>query len=302
MNNVDKLISVLDKIKSSKTLTEVAEKLYFSQPYVSKLITEMEKQYGIKLVNRKDTPISLTNAGEVIVKNLKVIQDAQEKLNINLVDLKRTEQGTISIAVCSLVDAPTLGCIAPELYRKFPDLKLNFVNLTGDITDHDLINGKIDLAIGRKWNNQDLHIIPLPVSQLALLIPETCSLFDENSEYVEFTQDNLSTLNDCNYIGVNDSSFLQHKVNLLLEENGIHVNKIMELPNSGQAATVAMSLHATTITTERIAKNNLEKSSKYNLMMIPKDNVGLNMAISYRKQSSSNIKAVAQAINELINK
>lgn len=300
MNDIDKLVNILDEIQISSTLTEVAKKLYFSQPYVSKLIAEMEKQYGVLLVNRKDNPISLTNAGEIIVQNLRVIQDAQEKLNINLMDLKRTEQGTISIAICSLVDGPSTDYIAQELYKKYSNLKFNFVNLTGDLTDHDLTSGKIDIAIGRKWNNQDLHIVPLPVKELALLIPETCELFESNSRYIKFSQDNLSTLNDCNYVGVNDSSFLQHKVNILLSENGIHINKIMELPDSRQAATVALNLHATTITTKRIAKDALLSSQKYNLMMIPKDDVSLNMAISYRKQSSDDVKAVVQSIDELI--
>jgi DNA-binding transcriptional LysR family regulator len=300
MNDINKLINVLDKIQTSSTLTEVAKKLYFSQPYVSKLISEMEKQYGVQLVNRKDSPISLTNAGEVIVQNLKVIQDAQEKLNINLINLKRTEQGTILIATCSLVDGLSIDYMAQELYKKYPKLKFNFVNLTGDLTDHDLTSGKIDIAVGRKWNNQGLHIIPLPIKKLGLLIPETSVLFDNSLQCIKFSQDNLSTLNGCNYIGVNDSSFLQHKVNILLNENGIHVNKIMELPDSRQAARVALNLHATTITTEKIAKDALSSSQKYNLMMIPENDVSLNMAISYRKQSSDDIKSVAKSIDELI--
>lgn len=300
VNDVDKLINILDNVKSSDSLTEVAGKLYFSQPYVSKLINEMEKQYGIQLVNRKENPISLTNAGEGVTQNLKIIQDAQVKLNISLVDLKRTEQGVLSIAICSLVDGPSISYIAQKVHEKFPYLRFNFINLSGDLTDHDLINGKIDIAIGRKWNNLDLHVIPLPVSELALLIPETCPLYDEKADYIEFSQDNLSTLNDCEYIGVNDSSFLQRKVDILLKDNGIHVNKIMELPDSGQATLMALNLHATTITTENIARNSLAESDKYNLMMIPKENTSLDMGITYRKQSSEDIKKVAHTINELI--
>ena len=259
----------------------------------------MENEYGVKLVNRKDTPISLTHAGEIILENLKSIQTAQAKLNINLKDLKREEQGTITIAICSLVDTPPIDSLIMELHTSFPNLKLDFINLSGDMTDRDLIEGKIDIVIGRKWNNPEIHIMPLPISELALLISDTCPLFQMNSKYVEFSQDNLSTLNGCNYIGVNDSSFLQRKVNNLFEENRIHVNEIMELPDSKQASLVAAKIHATTITTLRIVENVLA-GKEYNLMPIPKDIVGLDMAISYRRGASENVKAIAQNLKKQI--
>lgn len=299
MNNIDKMVNILNQITTANTLTEVAENLYFSQPYVSKLIAKMENEYEVRLVNRKDTPISLTHAGEVILENLKSIQDAQAKLNINLKDLKREEQGTISIAVCSLVNIPPIDSLVSELYQSFPNLKLNFISLTGDITDRDLIDGKIDIIIGRKWNNPEIHIMPLPISELALLISDNCPLFRTDSKFVEFSQDNLSTLNDCNYIGINDSSFLQYKVNGLFEENKIHVNQIVDLPNSEQASLIAAKLHATTITVPKIVERVLA-GRDYNLMLIPKNIISLDMAISYRKNSSDNVKMVAQKIGEQI--
>lgn len=299
MNNVDKLIDLLNQVTTANTLTEVAENLYFSQPYVSKLIAKMESEYEVKLVNRKANPISLTHAGEVILENLKSIQNAQAKLNLNLKDLKREEQGTITIAICSLVNTPPIDRLIMELHATFPNLKFDFVNFSGDVTDQDLIDGKMDLVVGRKWNNPEIHIIPLPVGELALLISDNCPLFQINAKYVEFSQDNLSTLNGCNYIGVNDSSFLQHKVNNLFEENMIHVNEIMELPDSKQASLIAARLHATTITTPQIAEKVLE-NKEYNLMPIPKDVIGLDMAISYRQDSSENIKAVAQSLEKIL--
>lgn len=299
MNNIDKLINILNQVTTANTLTEVADNLYFSQPYVSKLIAKMESEYGVSLVNRKDNPIFLTHAGETVLENLKSVQDAQTKLDINLKNLKREERGSISIAICSLVDTPSVEFLVPKLYQTFPNLKLNFVNLTGEVTDRDLLEGKIDIIVGRKWNNPEIHIIPLPVNELALLISDTCPLFTPDSRYIKFSQDNLSTLNDCDYIGVNDGSFLQYKVNNLFKENKIHVKEIMELPDSRQASLVATKLHATTITTPKIVDQVLA-GKNYNLMLLPKEIVGLDMAISYRQQASKNIKAVADSIWEQI--
>ncbi|MQS53441.1 LysR family transcriptional regulator [Companilactobacillus mishanensis] len=300
MKTTDRLISILDEIQLSRTLTAVADKLYLSQPYISRLLNEMEQRYGVKLVNRHEIPISLTHAGQVVCANLKKIQDAENNLDMNLVGLQREAQKTISIGLCSLVNEKSLSDIAVILHQNFQDTKFNLKNWDGELTDRDLISGKLDIIVGQKWNNPALHIVPFQLQELSMLLPETCPLYQEGVLFCPFSQDNLSSLNNSNYVMVSDGSFLQQKVNSFLEENKIQINKIMEMPNSRLSVETAIKLHATTITTTKIAESVLTNGTKYNLMKLPVDILSLNMALSYLQDASPEVKKVGDKLLKLI--
>ena len=83
MNNLRREIQILEGAQYTATLTTLAEKLYLSQPYISRLIKKMEDNYQIKLVNRTN-PLSLTKAGESILNNMKEIQAAEDNLHTNI--------------------------------------------------------------------------------------------------------------------------------------------------------------------------------------------------------------------------
>lgn len=72
MNSLEKKIQILENVNTSETITKLAAKLYLSQPYVSRLLKEMETEYGLILVDRQDKPISLTNAGRIVLNDFKM--------------------------------------------------------------------------------------------------------------------------------------------------------------------------------------------------------------------------------------
>lgn len=47
MNNLRREIQILEGAQYTATLTTLAEKLYLSQPYISRLIKKMEDNYQI---------------------------------------------------------------------------------------------------------------------------------------------------------------------------------------------------------------------------------------------------------------
>ena len=64
------LKDILDAVESCATLTAVARLLYTTQPNVSKTIAAAERDYGVELVKRNQTPVSLTPAGSYLKQRL----------------------------------------------------------------------------------------------------------------------------------------------------------------------------------------------------------------------------------------
>lgn len=190
-------------------------------------------------------------------------------MNASIANLQRQETGNIKIALCSLADSMTIPQIAQKLHQLFPQNIISLSNEDEQISESRLANKSVDIIVGRKWNNPAFNILPLQLTELALLIPDSCPLYDPTNFYIPFSQDRLSTLNGSTYVAANDNSYLQHQVNNLLAENNIFINKIFETSSSQLATQIAISLKATTITTTKIAKTVLQNNDSYCLMRFP---------------------------------
>lgn len=57
MTKEDLLYDILTEVPHSRTITDIAQKTYMSQPYISQVIHSSEEKYGVKLINRNKLPI-----------------------------------------------------------------------------------------------------------------------------------------------------------------------------------------------------------------------------------------------------
>lgn len=69
--NYQLLYQILSTINQSRTISQVANQLYLSQPYISQVISKSEKKYQVKLVNRSSLPIELTKAGKQLIRRFR---------------------------------------------------------------------------------------------------------------------------------------------------------------------------------------------------------------------------------------
>lgn len=293
------LLDILLNAQSSKTITEISEKMYLSQSYVSRLIKKKELEYGVELISRQSLPIHLTAEGKVLLDDMREIYQAQKTLEQHVKLFQHTNKLLITIAVTQPVAGTLLPKIFGQLQCSFPDLTFKFVDFKSDISEEALLSNQVDLLVGKKWNNPAFTILELATLPLSLLIPDTCPLFREERKQCPFTQDNLTALNKSRYIGLSGNSFLQRKVDQIMSENGISVRTIMEFPDYISALQAAIETKATTITTTSIAEQQLATDSRYNLMELPTELIHIDIAVSFLTNSSDKVKIIGQTLSDI---
>lgn len=72
-NHDDLSIGMLLRVSSSLNFTQTASQQYITQPALSRSISSLEKELGIKLVNRTTHTVSLTPAGRVFAEECRKI-------------------------------------------------------------------------------------------------------------------------------------------------------------------------------------------------------------------------------------
>lgn len=166
-------VSYVRAVAEEGSFSKAAEKLYISQPSLSANILRAEKEYDVQFFNRNTSPITLTYAGEVFLKEADRIEQLDEQLTRKLLDINNNVTGRIIVG-----ESPTLsGRFIPELFQKFhqkyPQVQLSLKEGTGRQLTEDVIHGRADLAF-TSWQDSipELNFVPVIEREIFLVHAE----------------------------------------------------------------------------------------------------------------------------------
>ena len=129
------------------SFSTAAERLYTSQPNLSKQIAAMERETGLQLFHRTTRSVTLTSAGQYLYDQLQTVPTQIESALRQAARLSRTDQRHICIGVLEGQEVnPRLRESLAEIARRYPDLHVelernSFSNLRSGLTNlhYDLI-------------------------------------------------------------------------------------------------------------------------------------------------------------------
>ena len=111
--NLDYLMTYLQVLQLG-SFSEVAKKLSITQPAVSFQIQKLERDLGVRLIDRGQKPIALTEAGKRVQRFAEVIQRERTSLVHDLEQLRQEVTGTIIMAASTIPGEVLLPPIISE--------------------------------------------------------------------------------------------------------------------------------------------------------------------------------------------
>jgi DNA-binding transcriptional LysR family regulator len=136
-------------VAEMRSFTRAATRLNMAQPPLSKRIQELEAEIGALLFNRRDRPLTLTRAGQVLYRHARKVVHATDELTRALEELKHPSRPRLAVGIIPSGFHTRL----PQLVRRFeqlaPHLDLSLVELNGLEQVVALKEGRIDVGISR---------------------------------------------------------------------------------------------------------------------------------------------------------
>ena len=130
-----------------KNFTVAAEHSFVTQPTLSMQIQKLEEELDVQIFNRSKKPIELTELGEKIVEQAKVIVDESNRI----VDIVHQQKGFIggdfNLGIIPTVMPTLLPMFLNNFTKKYPKVKLIIEELTTEEIIRKLSDGHIDAAI-----------------------------------------------------------------------------------------------------------------------------------------------------------
>ncbi len=174
------------ELRRIKYFLAVAEELHFgraasrlgiAQPPLSRQIAALEADIGAQLFDRSRGQIRLTQAGEVLERHARVLE---ERLDAAIRETRQVGAGGAGRLRVAFVGSASHG-VLPSLiksYRsQFPDVELALSAMNNAELHSALVQREIDIAVARPdLMNDDLRREPLMEEPLILALPDTTPL------------------------------------------------------------------------------------------------------------------------------
>ena len=154
------LLAIVD---NGLNITAAADRLYTSQPGVSKQLKLLEEELGLQLFNRKGKSLKrVTRAGEQVVVRARAIMDEVEQIRRLAADFYQEEEGTLTIAATNTQARYVLPDIVRELRHLYPKVNLNLHQGTSDQVADMVTRSDIDFAIATGANDLFSDLLQIP--------------------------------------------------------------------------------------------------------------------------------------------
>jgi DNA-binding transcriptional LysR family regulator len=154
------------------SFTKAAEALSYTQSGISRMINDLEREWGVSLLERGRGGVSLTSDGIKLLPQLKRICNEHKILMKQIEDLQDIQSGMIRIGIFSSVATHWLPNMIKIFKKDYP--RIDFELLLGDYTEIEnwILEGRVDFGFLRLPTKAKLETIFLEQDRLLVVIPK----------------------------------------------------------------------------------------------------------------------------------
>lgn len=175
--NIQKFMAFVRTVEYG-SFTKAAEILNYSQSGISRMINDLEKEWGVSLLERGRSGVRLTSDGLKLLPFAKSVCNEYQKLQTQVEELNGLQSGLIRIGTFSSVATHWLPNIIKEFQKDYPNI--DYELLLGDYTEIEswILEGRVDCGFLRLPTLPELETIFLEQDKLLVVLPENHPLAD----------------------------------------------------------------------------------------------------------------------------
>lgn len=153
------------------SLTKAAEDLHYAQSSISKMIADLETEWGMLLLERRKSGVCLTAAGQEILPFLREALNGYYELEWQIERMRGLETGIVRIGTFSSVAIHWLPNIFSGLQKDYPGIEYEM--LLGDYSEveHWIREGRVDCGFLRLPTTDTFDTIPLERDEYKVVLP-----------------------------------------------------------------------------------------------------------------------------------
>ncbi|MEL6973686.1 MAG: LysR family transcriptional regulator [Bacteroidota bacterium] len=217
---------------------KAAEKLFISQPGLSRQIQQMEKLLGVQLFTRNNKQVTLTPAGQFLQRELQIVLQQLDQAILRTQQISDGVAGSLRIGYVGSAMQNIFPDLLPIFKRDLPGIQFSFQELDNKKQIDALLSKELDLGFVRLqkvpaslasqavWQENfavvvpgDFHLQPQHFRDITQLQEESFILFEESYSP--------------SYYATVMSIFADHNFTPNVGHKTVHANTIFRLVENG---------------------------------------------------------------------
>ncbi len=169
-NNLLKYLAFVKTVEQG-SFTKAAEELNYAQSSISKMVADLEKEWGIVLLKRSKSGICLTATGEQILPRIRTILNDFQDLEGYVDQLNGVQSGIVRIGTFSSVAINWLPNIFARFQKDYPGIEYEMLLGDYDEVEHWIEEGHVDCGFLRKTPDMQFDSISLKKDEYKVVLP-----------------------------------------------------------------------------------------------------------------------------------
>lgn len=134
-------------VARERSFSRASERLFITQPAVSKRVASLESELGVTLFNRVARTVSLTEAGQQLLAKAQEVVDHSEELQRYASNLNDEITGDLSIAISHHAGLHRMPPVLRQFNQQYPQVKLDIRFEDSEQAFHSVEIGDIEFGV-----------------------------------------------------------------------------------------------------------------------------------------------------------
>jgi len=160
------------KVLDFGSLSGAAAYCNYSQAAVSQIVSSMESELGVMLLNRNHSGVGLTSEGKELLPYIKKLSRASIELSEKASELAGVERGLIRIGTFSSISCHLLAPILKGFKKEHPAIRFELHNaLDFKEIESWILRGIVDFGFVDLPTRRELEVMPILTDRMLAVLP-----------------------------------------------------------------------------------------------------------------------------------
>jgi DNA-binding transcriptional LysR family regulator len=165
-------LEALNQLVDAGSFTRAADKMFLTQPTLTKHIKNLEDAVGTQIINRASKGLSLTPEGQVLYNYAKRMTRLREEAKEKILEMREHEAGHIFLCASTIPATYILPRLLGQMRKSYPEIRVHLQTCDSEETQQLIINGQSEMGvIGKEPYDKRLCVETLWRDELVLIAP-----------------------------------------------------------------------------------------------------------------------------------
>ncbi|MBQ4857336.1 LysR family transcriptional regulator [Pseudoalteromonas sp. MMG007] len=144
-----KTLNSFISVAKHKSFSGAARELHTVQPAISRHVSGLEAELGVNLFLRNSRDVTITEAGEQLLKDAKAIIELTHQAKTKVKRAQNGQIGSLTVAHLSSACLSFMATLVRRYKEKYPHVHVTLIEMTATEQIEALKNERIDIAFSR---------------------------------------------------------------------------------------------------------------------------------------------------------